>query len=267
MPIPKLTPSWGAVVRAGLLATALLLGGQVRVFGAIPPPFSGSITASFSQSSDSQKSDASLGLESDLFFQFSKKLNAELLATLQRPTDSYRNFRFPRLLLSLRAIAYAEETGTLAALYSISGLDIDEWSAHGAVVQHLVGAEAQWMPINRLSLQLRAGPTFYTNQYRTRANGIVLPTWGFYQRVDATFQPGRWLFNLRLTAEERQAGVWKNDYSTLERIGYWITRNWNVSLLHRFTGQIVDDSTGLYRPVQFFDSRESRFAVLTELDF
>ena len=61
--------------------------------------------------------------------------------------------------------------------------------------------------------------------------------------------------------EQRRSRVWSNDYYTAEQAGFALTKNVSVGLLHELLLGAVDDTTGYYQPVRFYDGRVSRVSA------
>jgi hypothetical protein len=174
--------------------------------------YTGSFTTSYGQKLGPEDSESSLTFEPLVQVPIDDKNGLEFGTVVNRPLDPYRNFQVPRT-----AAIYLHDFGPLSGVASVNALDIDRWSLDGAKVRLTTSAEYEQALAPWLTLTLRAGPFVQANRYAQDAAGREHPRWGFTEVAKLVGTAGDFRFDVRVVVSQLEAGVWHNDYATLQR--------------------------------------------------
>jgi hypothetical protein len=232
---------------------------------------SGALTTSFGYTLAPEDHAVSFSAEPDLFYDLPQGRQLELYAFVDRPTDPYKNFAVPKIVLTGRQPLTDEEKNGIVLAPSLSALDLDHWKRDGYRLRLTPALE--WTPsigkVGRsLAFLLRAGPYGQLAEYRETAEGREIARFGFTEKAAVGLTWERLYFEVDLVFDQRVLGngTWKNDYSTLEKVTYRLGERLAVGVSHALLGSVVDETTGYIRPFRLWNERESRVSALVEYD-
>lgn len=230
-------------------------------------PVSGAATISIGRSLDSVEPATSVVLEPSLNYELNPIQKIEFATAIERPTDPYLNFSVPKssLIYSQKLLLF--NSAETSIRIGLSALDLERWQSDGYMIRPSISFQLVKPLRENLSLLLRAGTYGQLNEYTQRTNGADLPKFGFSQRVGISWNLAPVTLEARLNVEQKNVGVWKNDYTTYEQISYAIADSISVGVSHEILSSVIDGSTGLGRPFRFFDSRESRVSFLVDFNW
>lgn len=226
--------------------------------------FSFDLTTTVGTQLDKLENKASVSLEPTLTFGFSGRRALEFYTALDRPFNQYEKVTVPKAVVTFSQgfdwISGVKTTATAA----VSALSLDRWGTDGRMMRGSVGLSGSKEVLKGLTLALKVSPYGQLNEYRQSTGGRELAKYGLTEKITVEYVLGPVLFDLVVLFDQKRSAVWKNAYSTLEQVAFRVTDNWILGVSHELLGSAVDDSTGLFTPVQVFNERNSRVSAFVE---
>ena len=225
------------------------------------------LTTSIGTTLDPKDTQTSVGIEPELTFHVSKKTDIGLYAWIDRPTDAYKNFGVPLITLT-PVVAFDSFPGLKTSVsLLIAALEVESWKAEGSSIKVRPGFKVGSEILKGLTLSGRVGPYAVFNRYAQSTDGKDRSRYGLNEKLMLDYELGHFVLQLALAFDQRYTQVWKNDYSTFEQLQYNITDAFGIGVNHSLLGGFIDESTGYYKKLQLFDSRQSRVSAFVEVKF
>jgi hypothetical protein len=213
---------------------------------------------------DKQDNKASIGFEPTVSYDFGERRRLELYSAIDRPFNQYENVTVPKTILTYgQGFDLFSKTSTTATA-ALTALSLDRWKTDGRMVRGSVALTNSKEILSGLTLAFKIGPYAQLNEYRQNAAGRDLPKFGLTEKITLEYVNGPLVLDVVVLFDQKYGVVWKNAYSTLEQAAFRIDDQWMVGVAHELLGSAVDDSTGLFRPMQVFNERNSRVSAFVE---
>ena len=207
-------------------------------------------------------------LESLTAVVFESKTVLSLLANVDRPTNRFENFEFPRLRARVKQGLGLTDAVKISSELSVNALDLHRWSDEGTMIRTSPGLVLEKRVFNdQLGITVKAAPFYQFNSFRLTTGGKVKPEYGVSELLSLEFKTGRTTLSADIAISQTFQGVWKNTYATTQEVAYNFTDAWSAGAGHELLGGFVDESTGRYSSLKFFDNRQSRVSAFLGYEF
>jgi|GEM_PF-2673506 len=226
------------------------------------------LTTSLGQFLSPEEPAQSISFEPSLNFPLGSKTSLELYAFIDRPFDPYKNFAVPKGVISFKREVelFTDERNHTFLIPSLTLVEIDRWKGDGFRFRPSAALEWSREIFESFIVLLRVGPYLEISQFNQRTDGTELPRYGLGERIGITYKIAKRLtLDIRLLLEQKFTTQWRNDYATAEQISYQVTDTIVFGVGHKLESSLVDDSTGFYSPISFFDGRRSRVSLFFEV--
>jgi hypothetical protein len=111
-----------------------------------------------------------------------------------------------------------------------------------------------------LQLEISTGAFVGIHEYHQLANGDPGSQVGFLEQLAVAYQWGPLKLEVLGLVVQDWNGRWRNVYSTFERLSWQIARPLSIGVIHQLLRSQVNEASGDFQPIGFFDGRKSRIA-------
>ena len=253
--------SWVGVFSL-LISTAICSFGYAE---AAMPSLQTTLTSTLGTALDATQAATSVTFEPDLNYRWNDEQSVRAYASLERPTNAYKNFSMPLSFVQYRHRLLKNEDWELSLRPRASLMSLDRWSSDGVMVRSTLGLYAKYSFTDSLSVVLAVAPYVQFSEYRQTTSGETLPRHGISERATFAWTTGRTTLELDFLIEQKRHTDWKNNYVLAQSLSYDLDGTFSVGASHELATSVIDESTGRGRSFSFFDSRRSRVSAFVEV--
>ncbi len=213
---------------------------------------------------DTLENKATLTLEPTLTYDFGKDKRLELYTAVDRPFNQFNPVTVPKVMATYAKGYDVFKDVSTTATVALSALSVDRWSTDGRMMRASIALTNTKEFFKGFYVGLKVGPYGQLNQYLQTTSGRELSKYGLTEKVTVEYQVGPVIFDVVVLLDQKYTAVWKNGYSMLEQVAFRVDDKFFVGVSHELLGNTVDDSTGLSRPMELFNERNSRVSAFVE---
>ncbi len=221
---------------------------------------------------DQNNAEAAITFEGKYAPPFSPRL--EISTRIDRSFNRYENFNVPFIKAEIHFSLLPSpqpQTGdplvgpwVLQLRPFLSVLNLDRWNQDGARGRGGVNAVAHYEVAPQIAVQIEIAPWLELSKFRANTAGREFPAGGFTEKATVELSHRAVFLELAFSAQQSLRSVWRNDWGVQQRLGYRFSPVIQAGVSHELLTGLLDESTGLLRPLPFYDARRSRVAVFGE---
>ena len=249
------------------LCLSIFLGFSQVTWGSAPTPKSitANINTAFGTTLNREDRQTSITLTPELTYRTQPKSLIHFATIIDRPTNPYSQFQIP--VVSLSGVRELDPSGALNPQVSLSfsALSLDKLGSEGLSLRTRPAMGASLSLFSFLTLSGRLGPYLILSQYTQFTNGEPKPKYGINELISANLTVASFRAEVEVALDQAYTTFWRNNYSSTESLAYLFSDTFSLGVSHSLLSSVVDDTTGFYRRVQVFDSRQSRISMFLDV--
>lgn len=260
-----MTRFWGSYTLIFSVVFLALSASSISLAADPIKSFTLNLVTAYGATLDKENRQSSVSFTPEVDFQNDAHTRVKFSGLIDRPTSEYSSIKIP--VISLVGIKELDADGDFNSQLALafSALSVDKIGSEGLSLRTRPSISLFISPFDFLNLNGRMGPYLILSQYNQFSNGEPKPRYGINEQIAIEISIKKWRGSLTFILDQAHTSFWRNDYSSSQSLQYLFSSNVSLGVSHSLLSSVVDDSTGFYRAVQVFDSRNSRVSMFLDV--